>query len=45
LTRGNAKEESTYPSYTERAMRKLIKILSIEETSLWLMTWLSSIGR
>ena len=42
LTRGNAKEDSTYPRYTERAMRK---ILSIEETSLWLMTWLSSVGR
>ena len=41
LTRGSDKEDSTYPRYTERVMRKLIKILSIEETSLWL----SSVGR
>ena len=34
-----------YPRYTKRAVRKLIKILSIEETSLWLMTWLSLVGR
>ena len=25
LTRGNAKEDSTYPRYTERAVRKLIR--------------------
>ena len=34
LTRGNARENSTYPRYTERAVRKLIKVLNIEETSL-----------
>ena len=45
LMRGNAKKDSMYPRYTKRAVRKLIKILSIEETSLWLMTWLSSVGR
>jgi hypothetical protein len=45
LTRGNAKRHSMYPRYTESAVRKLIKILSIEETSLRLMTWLNSVGR
>ena len=33
LTKGNAKD-FTYPRYTERAVRRLIKIFSIEEDSL-----------
>ena len=45
LTRGNVKKDSMYHMYTERDVRKLIKILRIEETSLWLKTWLSSVGR
>ena len=33
LTKGDA-QDSTYPRYTERAMRRLVKIFSIEEDSL-----------
>ncbi len=33
LTKGDA-QDSTYPRYTERAVRKLVKIFSIEEDSL-----------
>ena len=34
LKKGEREDDSTYPRYTERAVRKLVKIFSLEETSL-----------
>ena len=34
LTKGDRAHDSTYPRYTERAVRKRIKIFSVEETNL-----------
>ena len=34
LRKGDRQDESTLPRYTERAVRKLVKIFSLEETSL-----------
>ena len=34
LRKGDRQDDSTFPRYTERAVRKLVKIFSLEETSL-----------